>query len=139
VSSVAIVLTLIYLTVETRQNTDALLATSRQAIMDAEMAYMADVRDNANLFIRRDDPDLSGEEQFRLSFLNLQFLRMREFAWFQYQNGILDEATWESYIGTARAMLSSEQARSILATPGRFDPEFAAYMRDRLDIPVETQ
>jgi hypothetical protein len=132
-------LTLIYLTVETRQNTDALLATSRQAILDAEMAFMADVRENANLFIRRDDPDLSPEERFQLGYFRLQFLRMREFAWFQYQNGILDEATWESYIGTARVMLSSEQARSILATPGRLDPEFAAYMRDRLDIPVETQ
>jgi hypothetical protein len=107
--------------------------------MDAEMAFMADVRENPSLFLRRDDPDLSQEERFRLGYFNLQFLRMREFAWFQYQNGILDEATWESYIGTSSYMLGSEQARSILATPGRLDPEFAAYMRDRLDIPLETR
>ena len=98
---------------------------------------MADVRDNPDLFRRRGDPDLSPDEKFRIGYFNLQFLRMREFAWFQYQNGILDEAAWESYISTSGYMLRTESARSILATPGRMDPEFAAYMRDRYDIPVE--
>jgi len=40
---------------------------------------------------------LSAEEQIRLSFLFALDLRNREFEYFQYVNGLLDEETWQSY------------------------------------------
>ncbi len=48
-SSIAIVVTLIYLTVEIDQNTDAIHAQSREAVMAGSLMELAAVRDNPNI------------------------------------------------------------------------------------------
>ena len=60
-------------------------------------------------------------------------LRVREFAWFQYKNGILDEAALRSYL----APLSRWFQRGDTMTVWRefsteFDPEFVAYVEQML-------
>ena len=43
------------------------------------------------------DQELSAEEQLSISFMFTLDLRNREFEYFQYKNGLLDEETWLSY------------------------------------------
>ncbi len=57
-------------------------------------------------------PELSDEERIRLSYLLLTFVRMRESNWLQYENGTLDDATWQSHRLTLIGQLSAPQARA---------------------------
>lgn len=49
VSSIAIVITLIYLTVQTQQNTEALHANSRQATIAADIEFLTTLMDNPEI------------------------------------------------------------------------------------------
>lgn len=99
-SSVAIVATLFYLAVQTSQNTAAIQAASRQGVLNGELWMLDKMVEYPSLapgsgLINR--PDLSKDDNWRYeNMLNGQF-RIRENLWFQYQNGALDKATWESY------------------------------------------
>ncbi len=67
VSSIAIVVTLVYLTVEIRQNTNALYAESRQSVLTAAQTELFALVENPNLIVSvaKDDP-LTEEEQVAL-------------------------------------------------------------------------
>ena len=53
---------------------------------------------NADVFAKYvAESELSSEDQLRLSFMFALDLRNREFEYFQYTNGILDEQTWLAY------------------------------------------
>ena len=99
-SSIAIVATLFYLAVQTSQNTAAIQAASRQGVLNGELWMLDKMIEYPALapasgLINR--PDLSEYDNRRYeNMLNGQF-RIRENLWFQYQNGALDRATWESY------------------------------------------
>ena len=115
-------MTLIYLTIETRQNTDALLATSRQTTMDADLALLTNVINYPSLGLGRGVPGET-EEEVRVTAHLVSYLRIREFAWFQYQNGILDEPTWEAYVRPTIGVFALPESRAVLAQY-RGDPEF---------------
>ena len=93
----AIVASLIFLAFETRQNTNALYAQSRQAILKAalqEIAIQGENPDLALIIIKTES--LTPEEHVRLDAWLSLLLRVREFAWLQYRSGIIDEAQWET-------------------------------------------
>ena len=132
VSSIAIVITLAYLAIQSQQTNAALFATSRQATMNADVALII-----ANL-----DPEIAAatdtsrpyseltevEARIASNFL-AAFFRVREFAWIQYKSGILDKATWDSYIAPATRFLrrpGAHQAWQQLSQ--ELDPEFVEYV-----------
>ena len=127
VSSIAIVITLIYLTIGTKQNTDALHATSRQAMLNSDLGYFSNVMEYPELGRRSGLPGET-DGDIRLLAHILWFLRVREYAWFQYQNGILDETTWQSYIAPSVLVLASPEGKTVL-DQFRGDPEFISYIR----------
>ncbi len=133
VSSIAIVVTLVYLTIETRQNTDALLANSRQAALNADLALLANTINNPELgkVMFGLSPGLS-DEDVRVRAHVISFLRVREFLWSQYEAGVMDEAVWQSYIRPLQSVLSTPATRVIL-DQYRGDPEFIAYVEEFLD------
>ena len=131
VSSVAIVLTLIYLTIETGQNTEAELANSRQATMLADVSYINALISNPEATLNQQRPvsELNPMELEQVGNIVAGYFRIREFAWFQYQNGILDEATWNSYMAPTVSLLQLEAIRywwNIFVD--QMDPEFALYV-----------
>ncbi len=135
-SSGAILVTLIYLAIQTRQNADATQANTRQAILAADQQFLAQITDDPELYSIRAKPELTEDEKIRLSALLTTFVRMRENNWLQYQNGVLDEATWESYRGAIVAQLGSPRARiwwqNFAVGTGMFDSEFTALVDDLL-------
>jgi hypothetical protein len=73
-------------------------------------------------------PKLTDEEKIRLSMYLITFFRLRESNWRQYQNGVLDEATWSSYLQSLRAF-ATPRVRAWLANEAiaqMLDPEFVS-------------
>ena len=135
-SSAAILVTLVYLAVQTRQATRAAQSGTRQAMLAADQQLLQLIVDNPELYLIRFKPQLTDEEKVRLGAYLVTFVRMREYNWLQYRNGILDEATWNSYrssiapfLGTAKTVdWWRKYAREKIA----FHPEFVAVVDQEL-------
>jgi hypothetical protein len=124
VSSFAIVITLVFLTFQTRemaqqteQTNSALVSNSRATTMMADVTLLA--------------ASASLDSEFaaigRNTTLIAAYFRIREFAWFQYQNGTLDQAAWESYARPTINMFNSPVVRSWWEESSiNLDPGFVA-------------
>lgn len=112
ISSVAIVVTLGYLAIETNQNTRATQASIRQAML---------VEDRELLFKEIDYPhlhpetyglrDLTPDQELQIQAFMTTFLRIREHHWLQFQAGVIDEETWSSYRYPIRVFLATDWAK----------------------------
>ena len=111
-SSVAILITLVYLVVEIQQNAEATQAETRQAVLDSDQQYLEFYVDSPELMVLQYQSDLSDEERIRLSFVLVTFIRMRENNWLQYENGTLDDVTWQTYRLSLISQLSAPQSRA---------------------------
>ena len=130
-SSLAIVITLIYLAIQTQQTNEALLASSRQATMQADVEFIGAVINSPEAFanLQKSGSELSALEAGQMQNTFAAMMRVREFAWFQYQNGILDENTFRSYMAPMARWLQWEGAYETWQLFRlELDPEFAAYL-----------
>ena len=130
-SSVAIVITLIYLAIEITQNTDAIEGQTRQAVLDSAQAELTLLLDNPDLVRSLASLErLSETDSIRLdSYLSLS-LRSREFSWLQYKSGSIDEAQWATEEVVLIGILDSETARLWWQRIGRdvFGEEFVDFV-----------
>ena len=96
---------------------------------------MAAGLDNADVFARYvAGEELSAEDQLRLSFVFTLDLRNREFEYFQYVNGLLDEQAWLAYRHVVLVNHSAGLGRAWWDEIGRglVDPEFARQVDEML-------
>jgi hypothetical protein len=102
ISSIAIVVTLVYLSIETQQTNASLLANSQQATMLADMALITALIGNPETAVNATKPlaELNEAERLQVRLALAGQLRTREFTWFQYKNGVLDKATVDTYMRT---------------------------------------
>lgn len=150
VSSICIVLTLIYLAVQTnhmseqteqmalqyRQTTDAILATSRQETMSADIAMIAAMIGTPEAWSNIDRPfaELTQTEQAQARNVYAGLLRIREYAWFQYKNGILDEATLRTYLNPLPRWIARASGGELWERHSvELDPEFVSYVNALID------
>ncbi len=143
-SSVAILVTLVYLAIQTQQNADAIQADTRQAILTADQELLMRAMEEPELHLLRYKPELTDEEKIRLGAYWIAFIRMRENNWLQYQNGVLDEATWDSYRSSIVTGLANSRARTfwqnVAVSREMFDSEFVSLVNELLaDEPVRNQ
>jgi hypothetical protein len=137
VSSIAIVVTLAYLAVQTQQNTQALLSSSRQGSLDAELSILYEILDKPYLYngplLRLPNTDFGEERLAQIATLNLLYFRTRENYWLQYRNGSLDIETWATYRDVLIRLISNRadvrEVWSLFA--GSLDPEFVAEINER--------
>lgn len=128
IANVAVVGGIIFLAIEIQQNNVLLRSESRQALLTNDHTSL--VTDLEHLDVIKKlafQEELSTEEQLRLSFVFLIDLRNREFEYMQYVNGLLDEATWQSYRNVILINHASGRGRVWWEKIGRtiVDPEFA--------------
>jgi hypothetical protein len=134
VSASAVLVTLIYLAVQMRQNTASVQASTRQAILQEDQALIYRMLDDPDLLLLRFKPQLTDEEKIRLNMYLITIFRLRESNWRQYQNGVLDEPTWKSYRSSFRAFASA-RVRAWLDNEliaQQFDPDFVSMAREFL-------
>jgi hypothetical protein len=147
-SAAAILVTLAYLAVQTRylaiqteQNTAAIQATVRQAMLndDRELLFQQ-MAYPATYLARFDDSELSDETLIQLAQYLVATIRVRENQWLQYQNGVIDERTWLTYreaipivfpTGFERAWWRNRSAA------GEFDAGFVEMVNALLEERVE--
>lgn len=137
VSSIAIVLTLIYLTIQTEQTNEALIANSRQGMLMADLAMIDTLVNNPDVEVNSRKPvsELTATEDSQVANSYAGLLRSREFAWLQYQAGILDKETFDSYIETMIRMTSDRQGYRFYWNQfsKRTNPEFTKYVDSMLE------
>jgi hypothetical protein len=131
VSSVAIVLTLFYIALQARQTNEMLIGNSRQAAIANDVALLSTTIDHPDVLAKFVglDPD-----QAQAQSMLIMFLRSREYQWFQYQNGSLDRATFESYLSPISTWLASDIGSAYWAgNKQEFDPAFYRFVDDWLE------
>ena len=141
VGVVLIVASLIYVAKQLRQNTNAIRAQSRQALLTASQAELFVQMENPDMLVCLIRPEeLSLEEHVKVSSWLYSIFRARHFAWLQYRNGVIDEAQWETERAVIRQFLSSQRVRDWWAKLGRggFGDEFADFLDEQVkDQPAD--
>lgn len=139
--SAAVLVTLVYLTVQTRQNTASVQANTRQAILDSDQQFLIKIIENPEIYLSRYKPELSEQDKVRLGAYLVMFIRMRENNWLQYRNGVLDQVTWDSYRSSIARVMSDSRSRSWWQNYRQpFNSEFIAMVDELLaSAPVEEQ
>ena len=133
VSSVAIVVTLAYLAVQTQQNTAALRSNARQQTLASELELLKMQLEYPEA--GPGDEDLTTSRRFTMAIARI---RMREHDWIQFQEGQLDEAAFQPYMRTfIGALRQDETLRRALNLRG-YHSGFVAFIDAELaDDPSE--
>jgi hypothetical protein len=97
--ALAVVLSLVYLAAQIRQNTRALRSASRQTLVSGEQAILASVSDNqgvAQIVVQanKDFDALNEEDQVRFFMFAGRLFSNFENIYYQYSRGLLDEDLW---------------------------------------------
>jgi len=100
VGAAAVVVSLIYVGFQIRQNTSSAQAATFQSYVENAMGWMASVYEDAELcdLWRRGNEDLdslNANDKDRYSFLQLAFFRMFENVYLQVQKGFVKHEQWE--------------------------------------------
>ncbi len=137
VGSIVIILTLIYLTVQVRQNTSAIHSQSRATIFRGAQEELWKNMEYPDVTINMipSDRELSPEEKVRLDAWLAASMRAREFAWLQYQNGSIDERQWESEKSVIVIILGTEKNRLWWKEIGSlgFGSDFVEFANDLIE------
>jgi hypothetical protein len=136
VSSIAIVATLAYLVIQTQQTNSALAANSRAATMSADITFLSASfgGEDMNALLVKSLEELTDADVNRLLQWLAAMARIRECAWFQYQSGVIAEATLRSYV---IVLVDTIQWPIMIdtwpAVSANMDPDFVAYVSAMLD------
>lgn len=136
IANLAVVGGIVFLAVEIHQNNELLRSESRQALISNDLTSLTENVAYADVFVKlASGEELSAREQMQLSFIYTIDLRNREFEYFQYVNGLLDEETWLSYRQVILINHSSDRGRVWWDRVGRriVDPEFGRLVDELLE------
>ena len=142
VGFIAIVASLIFLAVETNQNTNAMYAQSRQSILESSQNELFMLVENPELSsnVIKEGP-LTPEEIVRLDAYMAATMRTREFAWMQYRDGIIDDIQWSAELAVTRSVMDAERVRlwwNLVGQNGS-SPEFAKFVKSEILSQVVTE
>ena len=126
IGSIGIIITLIFLVLQMRENTRAIKASTRQAARDAEAQTVATTIDHPSTILSWTKPELTDEELIQYIFWMIGYFRNRENDWLQFQRGVMDEASWNRYLSALTGLLNHERNRNWWINYGTtgFNPEF---------------
>ena len=134
IGGLGVVLTLLYLAHQTRQNTRAVRTASFHQVSgsfsEISLAVMQDPSLVSLLTRVRTEPDsLTAEDTARYGFFLLTFLRRAESMFFHSEQGTLQDDSWQGIHATLEASLELPAARVWWTDNGaRFNSTFRAYI-----------
>jgi len=111
VGSIAIVLTLIYLSIQTQQNTAATQANSRDTVIDSDLALSQMAVGAPSIRLLMSASELTDLESAQLYYYLVAVARTREHQWLQYKNGLLDRRTLDSFLTGLTVTISRPRSR----------------------------
>ena len=134
IGGVGVVLTLLYLALQTRQNTRAVRAASFQQVADSLSDVSMTVAQDPSLVsllarVNSDAASLSEEDTARYGYFLLSTVRRIESLFFHAEQGTIESESWLGTQQTLRIMFDKEIARRWWAENEiRFNPGFRVYM-----------
>ncbi len=143
VSSIAILVTLVYLAIETKQNTEAVQSSVRQEALNTNFPILLSVLDRPELDAFYYKTSLTDEEKVLLSVFLTMIIETRQTLWLQYQAGMLDKVAWTATLAPIGNTLSAPQTRKWWSNVSRgpnsfgYDEGFVSQIDEFLsDIPL---
>jgi hypothetical protein len=142
ISGIAVVVTLIFLVVEMRENTNAIQAQTYQELMRDINRWRSSIRDleREGLFVRIAEQGSEGVSEGEYLEVRLVFLELwgiYETAFFANERGILGPAEWARFdfmICRERTSISGEyfasEVRGLPSFEATLTPTFSEYVRD---------
>ena len=129
VAAMAVLITLVYLSLQVRQGNRHAKAQARQRMVEQAQSELYTLVGNdvlADSFSK--EGQLSPQEQAKLNFFLASSMRQREWEWFQYQDGSIDSKVYEAYHGVILVQMGSQRGRRWWASIGKtaFDPDFVS-------------
>ena len=135
IGGIAIVASLLFVGYQVQQNSEALLAGSRQNLLEADLQVLDNMMDYPRLYDVPNQNDFSGEEMLRLRVHFVTMMRIREYAWMQFNNGILDEQTFQAYLEPLNFIFDSNVGREfVLSKQFSGNEEFEDYVIEYLGL-----
>lgn len=133
VGAIAVVISLIYVGVGVRQNTDAIQVANHQALVAMDMEKNSWIRDPkfAAIFesARLDMEGLSPAELLQVSTFLADTFNAWEFAFITHNNGAMDDNIWNGWNGFYRSEFATEAYQYFWREQGfGFSPAFVSYL-----------
>ena len=142
IGAIVVVITLIYLTIQLRQNNKLLQSASRRAMMETEKTSLSQALEYQELLRKINQTEkLSEKEQFQLSIIFITDMENRYFEYRQFKNGLLSEQEWRARLVIAVANHGIPRGRRWWSKVGRnlWPAEFVQFIDDVLrdEAPIE--
>lgn len=132
-SSIAILVTLVFLTIEIRQNTVAIQANSLDGALAGDLRLLDNLVQDPDLWFLYYKDELTDADKVRLYHHLAAFMRVQERNWLLHRSGALDEAEFATYqsgfVGTLLAPNPRKWWGNLQATT---NPGFASYINEIL-------
>jgi hypothetical protein len=143
VGVIAVIASLLYVGAQLKQNTTALHAQTRQAMLAASQVELLKVMDDPDLFVAlTQKAELTPQQNWCLNVWYVAIMRARMFAWLQFQNRIIDSDQWDEERLVIQIVLSSRRGRKWWQAVGRlvFTAPFVEIVNEALrDQPVSDE
>ncbi|MEZ5557610.1 MAG: hypothetical protein R3E86_03585 [Pseudomonadales bacterium] len=138
VGAIAVVISLAYVGVGVRQNTEAVQVANHQALVAMDMeknAWLRDADFAAAYQLANDDPaQLSPARALQVRTYVADTLNAWEFAFITFRGGAMDETIWNGWDGFYRSQLATRPFQWFWHEYGaNFSPAFRAYVAAVLD------
>lgn len=135
IAAVAVLITLIYLTVQVRQTNAQSRLQIRQTMFEHDHRELYQLIDDPIVWacFLKEEP-LSPDEKAKFTFYLTANMRLREWEWQQYQDGLISKDDLKTYDEVTLSHLGNEKARKWWDALGRpiLDPEFVDYVDELL-------
>ena len=133
IGAVAVVISLIYVAAQIRQNTQMMRSTAKQSLTEATQGLIYKLIDHSEEWVKltTGEKPSSREEDARMSLLVRATLRGFESQCYQFEAGLLEENEW-------RAL--RQAIRDICGMPGfqKYWAQLKPHMSERLRLVVES-
>ena len=132
---IVVVITLIYLAEQVRQGNLLARSQVRQRMIEhTQDELYTQIADLSITYANVKDGPLTAEEQAKLSLFLTSFMRQREWEWFQYRDGVIDDDIYKAYHDVIAIHLGTPRARKWWKVLGRyaFNADFVADVDDLL-------
>ena len=134
VSALALIISVIYASIQLRRNTRAVVASAFQQVINSFAQISFDIAKDKHLtalYVRasRDFAALNDVERAQYSLLMLSFMRRAESVFFQTELHLLDDEHWFGIRDSINAILGPAGARTCWAEiKNRLNPKFFAFI-----------
>lgn len=141
VSSLAVVATLLYLSIQIRQSNALAREQTREHMNEGGTSEVGAWISDPSLFEAFTKPEISQHEKIKLHAWLTMSLRHREYEWYAWKDGVIDSDQGQVYREIIPIVLGVERSRawwSVNREAG-FDPEFVSMVDELLqDCPLIT-